>query len=91
LFSYDIGHKWKNRGRTAFENNVLEEGITHFASVLKMTKSGDLLSVAIKGHAFRLYNSTVKQLTFNKCITTSAVAERLILPNMALNNSYNDF
>jgi len=47
-----------------------------------MTKSRDFLFVALKGQAFKPYNSTGKRLTFNKCITTSAVTEQPILPNM---------
>jgi len=38
-----------------------------FSSVLKMIKSRDLLYAALRGHAFRPYNSTGKHLTFNTC------------------------
>jgi len=59
-----------------------------FASVLKMTKSKDLLSVALKGKAFKPDHSAgnIQPLTnynnFSSC---------RILPNMALNDLYNDF
>jgi len=55
----------KIEGSTAFEKNILGEGI--FASVLTMTKSRDLLSFGLKGQAFRPYiYSTGKHLTFNR-------------------------
>jgi len=80
LFSCDVGqHQWKSVRHSLII--TCEMVSTIFASVLKMTKSRDLLSVALKGQAFKIkpYNSTGKHLTFNECITTS-LAERPILP-----------
>jgi len=57
---------------TAFVNNNLGEFIDNFAtSVQMLTKSRDLLHVALKGQAFRPYNSTGKHLTFNKYIISA--------------------
>jgi len=73
LFSYDVGHQWKIEGRIRHSliitwAIVLGRRYHIFASILKMTKSRDLLCDSLKGQAFKLYTSIQANIwPFNRC------------------------